>query len=42
MPLATTLQPVELGFKRKLLDVGAAMNAADHWTYRVSAAPRSA
>ncbi len=37
MPLATTLQPVELGFKRRLLDIGASMNAAEHWTYRVSA-----
>lgn len=36
MPLATTLQPVAPGFKRTRYDLGAAVIAGEHWTYRVS------
>ncbi len=36
MPLNTTLQPVDLGSKRKRLDVGASLLAMQDWTYRVN------
>ena len=35
MPLATTLQPVDIGFKRKRLDVGASLIGTPEWSYRV-------
>jgi len=35
MPLATTLHPLELGFKRSRLDVGASLIGTPDWTYRV-------
>ena len=36
MPLSTTLQPVELGYKRSRFDVGGTWIAGENWTYRVS------
>ena len=36
MPLASTLQPVELGYKRSRLDIGAAWIAGANWTYRIN------
>lgn len=36
MPLAATLQPVDIGFKKKQLDVSAALLSFRHWTYRLS------
>jgi MtrB/PioB family decaheme-associated outer membrane protein len=36
MPLATTLQPVELGYKRSRFDVGGTWIAGEHLSYRVS------
>ena len=36
MPLASTLQPVGLGFKRSRFDAGVAWIAGDNWTHRVS------
>ncbi|HJV62248.1 MAG TPA: MtrB/PioB family outer membrane beta-barrel protein, partial [Albitalea sp.] len=37
MPLAGTLQPVDIGFKRTRLDLGASVLGPEHWSYRVSA-----
>ncbi|HJW10794.1 MAG TPA: MtrB/PioB family decaheme-associated outer membrane protein, partial [Albitalea sp.] len=36
MPLATTLQPVDLGFKRSRVDLGASVNGGADWTYRLA------
>lgn len=36
MPLASTLQPVELGYKRQRFDLGATAIAGTNWTYGVS------
>jgi MtrB/PioB family decaheme-associated outer membrane protein len=36
MPLAGTLQPVDIGFKKKRLDVSAALMSFQDWTYRLS------
>lgn len=36
MPLATTLQPVDIGFKKKRLDISAAVLSFQDWTYRFS------
>jgi len=36
LPPGATLQPVDLGFKRKRLDVGASWNSGDNWTQRLS------
>jgi len=36
MPLASTLQPVELGAKRSRFDLGASWIVGTHWTYRVN------
>ena len=36
MPLATTLQGVDLGFKRTRTDLGASLIAGENWSYRVS------
>lgn len=36
MPLATTLQPVELGYKYKRLDLGATLIGGQDWSYRFS------
>ncbi|MEO8924963.1 MAG: MtrB/PioB family decaheme-associated outer membrane protein, partial [Caldimonas sp.] len=36
MPLASTLQPVNIGYKRSWLDFGGAWQAADAWTVRAS------
>jgi len=36
MPLATTLQPVELGYKRSRLDLGGSWVAGENWSYRVN------
>lgn len=36
MPLASTLQPIQLGYDRSRLDVGASWNAGTRWSYRVS------
>jgi MtrB/PioB family decaheme-associated outer membrane protein len=35
MPLATTLQSVDLGFKRTRYDLGASMLNGENWSYRV-------
>jgi MtrB/PioB family decaheme-associated outer membrane protein len=35
MPLAATLQPVDIGFKRKRLDLGATLDGPPEWSYRV-------
>lgn len=35
MPLATTLQPVDLGFNKKQLDLSGTLIALDDWTLRV-------
>ena len=35
MPLAGTLQPVDIGFKKKNLDVTGTLVSFDNWTYRV-------
>ena len=37
MPLAATLQPIELGTNRRRLDVGAVWFASPGWTHRLSA-----
>ncbi len=37
MPLASTLQPVDLGFKRSLLDAGVSWIAGENLTYRLNA-----
>lgn len=36
MPLAGTLQPIELGYKAKRFDLGGTFLAGERWTYRVS------
>ena len=36
MPLASTLQPVDLGYKRSLLDGGLAWIGGENWTYRLN------
>jgi MtrB/PioB family decaheme-associated outer membrane protein len=36
MPLASTLQPADLGFKWQRLDLGGSLIAGDNWIYRVS------
>lgn len=36
MPLAATLQPVDVGYKRSRVDAGVAWNVAPQWTTRVS------
>ena len=36
MPLASTLQPVELGYTRKRFDLGATAIGGESWTYRVT------
>ncbi|HTT09996.1 MAG TPA: MtrB/PioB family decaheme-associated outer membrane protein [Burkholderiaceae bacterium] len=36
MPLASTVQPVELGYKRKRFDLGAAIPAGDVWSFGAS------
>ena len=36
MPLAGTLQPIDIGYKRTQLDLGAQLIGSDHWTYRVN------
>lgn len=36
MPLAGTLQPVDIGFKRSRLDVGASLIGSERWSYRVN------
>ncbi|MFZ2649437.1 MAG: MtrB/PioB family decaheme-associated outer membrane protein [Burkholderiaceae bacterium] len=36
MPLATTLQAVDLGFKRTRIDLGVAVTAGQDWTHRVA------
>lgn len=36
MPLASSLAPVELGFKRSRLDASAAWLASENWTHRLS------
>jgi MtrB/PioB family decaheme-associated outer membrane protein len=36
MPLASTLQPVDLGYKRSRFDVGAGWIAGQEWTYRIN------
>jgi MtrB/PioB family decaheme-associated outer membrane protein len=35
MPLAATLRPVDIGFKRSRLDVGASLIAGEHWSTRI-------
>ncbi len=37
MPLATTLQPLQLGYDRSRLDGGLRWIGGEHWTYRLSA-----
>lgn len=37
MPLAATLQPLALGYKRSRLDAGATWTAGENWTYRIDA-----
>lgn len=37
MPLATTLQPLQLGYDRSRLDGGLRWIGGEHWTYRVNA-----
>jgi len=36
MPLATTLQPIELGYRYKRFDIGAALIGGQDWSYRFS------
>ena len=36
MPLASTLQPVSIGYKKKRIDVSAALLNSQNWTYRFS------
>ncbi|CAG1014690.1 decaheme-associated outer membrane protein, MtrB/PioB family [Burkholderiaceae bacterium] len=36
MPLAGTLQPVDIGTKRSRLDVGASLIGSEQWSYRVN------
>ena len=36
MPLAASLQGVDIGYKRKRLDAGGTLLAGENWTYRVS------
>jgi MtrB/PioB family decaheme-associated outer membrane protein len=36
MPLASTLQPVELGYKAKRFDLGGSWVGQENWTYRVN------
>lgn len=36
MPLAASLQPVDLGFKRQRFEVAAALSGGENWTYRAS------
>ena len=36
MPLAGTLQPVDIGYRRSWLDLGATWQVADEWSVRVS------
>ncbi len=36
MPLATSLQAVDIGYKRKRLEAGGTLFAGENWTYRVS------
>lgn len=37
MPLATTLQPLQLGYDRSRIDGGLRWIGGEHWTYRVNA-----
>jgi MtrB/PioB family decaheme-associated outer membrane protein len=36
MPLAGTLQPVDIGYTRKRLDLGGTLQAGDRWSFRVN------
>ncbi|MEO8080648.1 MAG: MtrB/PioB family decaheme-associated outer membrane protein [Caldimonas sp.] len=36
MPLSTTLQPIELGYRYKRFDIGAAVIGGQNWSYRLS------
>ena len=36
MPLATTLQPIDIGFKRTRLDLGASLIGSTDWTCRIN------
>jgi MtrB/PioB family decaheme-associated outer membrane protein len=36
MPLGTTLQAVDIGYKRKRLEAGGTLPVGENWTYRVS------